>query len=240
MMMNATIQVTVANPQVYFSNASVGRRLPLTPGALQMSWDPLSMGTSLCPLVKPLSNMRCAPILKSRKPLHVCLAGGQGMMENNQDGSWTSFDKTMEQFKGQSLEDLFRQEIQKGGGGAKPPHGGGGGGGGSSGGSDDGRFGLSDETLQVVLATIGFLFVYICVIDGMELAKLARDGINYMITGKQSIRLKRAAYKWTRLYRMLTEKKEADKRQSENASTSSNTSYYRNAIRNYMEPNSDE
>ncbi|MED6107006.1 hypothetical protein PIB30_009854 [Stylosanthes scabra] len=241
-MMNATIQVTAAKPRICFSNASAGRRgLPFTPAALQMSWDPFSTGTSLCPPVKPLSGMRCAPLLRSQKPLHVCLAGGQGMMENNQDGSWSSFDKTMEQFKGKSLEDLFRQQIQKGGNGGKPPHGGGGGGGGSNlGGSGDGRFGMSDETLQVILATIGFLFVYICVIDGMELAKLARDGVNYMITGKQSIRLKRTIYKWTRRYKMLTRQQEADKRKSENKTTSSNTDYYRDAIRSYMKPNSDE
>ena len=84
----------------------------------------------------------------------------------------------MEQFKGQSIEDLLRQQIQKGeycdngGSGAKPPRGGGGGGG--PGGSEDGHFaGMSDETLQVILATIGFMFlvlslslslsVYVCV-----------------------------------------------------------------------------
>ena len=83
-------------------------------------------------------------------------------------------------------------------------------------------------------------FQYICVIDGMELAKLARDCINYLITGKQSVRLKRATYKWIRFYKNLTEKKEADKHQLENAPTWNNPDYYRDAIRNCMKPNSDE
>lgn len=73
----------------------------------------------------------------------------------------------MENFKGQSIEDVLREEIQKrqnyenGGNGTKPPgRGGGGDGSGSPGGSEDGRFaGMSDETLQVVLATIGFILL---------------------------------------------------------------------------------
>ena len=71
---------------------------------------------------------------------------------------------------GQSTEDLFQQQIQKGeycdngGHGAKPPLGGGdGSGSGILGGSKDGCFaGMLDETFQVVLATIGFMFLVLC------------------------------------------------------------------------------
>lgn len=73
----------------------------------------------------------------------------------------------MEKFKGKSIEDVLRKQIQKGeyfdngGSGAKPPgsDGGGGGDGGSgspdgTGGSEDESFlGIQDETLQVILAT---------------------------------------------------------------------------------------
>lgn len=63
----------------------------------------------------------------------------------------------MGQWKGQSIEDILRQQMEKGGSGGKPPGGRGGGGGSdsSSGGSD----GMSNETLQVVLASVCFILM---------------------------------------------------------------------------------
>lgn len=72
----------------------------------------------------------------------------------------------MEKFKGQSIEDVLRQQIEKGeyfdkgGSGVKPPGSGGGGGSEGPGESDDESFGGTlDETIQVLLATFGFIFL---------------------------------------------------------------------------------
>lgn len=48
----------------------------------RVAFDPLYV-TSLCLRPKSLSRSQCQPVLISRQPLHICLAGGQGMMENN-------------------------------------------------------------------------------------------------------------------------------------------------------------
>lgn len=68
--------------------------------------------------------------------------------------------------KGQSIEDVLRQQIQKqefydGDGGKSPPRRGGGGRGegGSGESGDEGVSGIIDETVQVVLATIGFILL---------------------------------------------------------------------------------
>jgi hypothetical protein len=55
-----------------------------------------------------------------------------------------------------SLQEKIRKGEYSGGSGSKPPGGRGSGGGGNSDGSEEG---MSDETLQVVFATIGFIFV---------------------------------------------------------------------------------
>ncbi|KAK7279416.1 hypothetical protein RJT34_24468 [Clitoria ternatea] len=193
----------------------------------------LSM-TSLRLAPKPSSGLLCLPIVKSRKPLHVCLAGGQGMMENNERNS---LEKAMEQFKGQSLEDILRQQMGKGGSGGKPPRGGGGGG--NSGGSDNGGFGgMSDETLQVVLATIGFIFLYMNVINGLEFAKLFRDFINFLCGRGQSVRLKRALYKWVVLSKFMTERKEGVKNGLKKVSTwRFNPDFFRGVLRHHMKSN---
>jgi hypothetical protein len=55
-----------------------------------------------------------------------------------------------------SLQEKIQKGEYSGGSGSKPPGGRGSGGGGNSDGSEEG---MSDETLQVVFATIGFIFV---------------------------------------------------------------------------------
>jgi len=143
-------------------------------------------------------------------------------MEGGNGGSpWQALKNIFGRFKGKSLEDELRQQLEKkqfyddSGSGIKRPPGGGGGGGDGGDGSgeseDEGLAGIIDETVQVILATIGFIFLYVYIITGEELTRLAKDYIKYLFGGNQSNRLRRAMYKWGRFYKKMTEKKKYDK-----------------------------
>lgn len=97
----------------------------------------------------------------------------------------------MQNFKGQSIEDILQKQIQKGeysgGSGSKPP-GGRGGGGSGPGGSEDGGFaGMSDDTLQIVLATIGFIFVVLFLSLPLSLLSVFPCSLNLLIHLKSSL-----------------------------------------------------
>ncbi|OWM64110.1 hypothetical protein CDL15_Pgr018681 [Punica granatum] len=157
-------------------------------------------------------------MLKDRQLVPFGLFGGKGKSEEGNEGSaWKSLEKAMGSFgKNQSIEDVLRQQIEKqeffddGNTGGKPPRQGGGGGGDLGGTEDEGFAGILDETLQVVLATLGFIFLYVYIISGEELTRLAKDYIKFLFGGSKSVRLRRAMYKWGRFYKRLTEKKEVD------------------------------
>uniref|UniRef100_A0A2N9IVN8 Glycine-rich protein n=1 Tax=Fagus sylvatica TaxID=28930 RepID=A0A2N9IVN8_FAGSY len=211
----STTQITGYQPKTCFRNVPQLHRLYSKPCVLPALPNRFPR-SSLSPIVNASRRQQCVPVSKYQRSMPVCLFGGKGKMGGDNGGSpWNAFQNVMGRFKGKSVEDVLRQQIEKkeyvddGGKGRKPPPGGGSGNGGDgSGGSEDEDLaGILDETVQVILATIGFIFLYIYIITGEEIARLAKDYIKYLFGGSQSARLKRAMYKWGRFYKRMTEKK---------------------------------
>ncbi|XP_057740942.1 uncharacterized protein LOC130958070 [Arachis stenosperma] len=248
----STAQVTACFPGIYVKNASRLHQLHPKPCVLRMSLDPCSsISLSLRP--ETSFGLKYWSNSKSRQPLHICFAGGEGMMQNTDESSpWKSLEKAMERFKGQSesIEDVLRQQLNKGeyydggDGGAKPPGGEGGGGGGSPGDSDGPEDGSSEEgtlgdSIEFILATFGFIFMYIYILAGAELTKLARDYIKYLFGRKPSVRLRNAMEDWGELYQSLTQKVDVDEYWLEKTILDTPTMWhdpddYREAIDNYL------
>lgn len=78
-----TIQVAASHPGICVRKKYQPHHFLSTPHGLSMNANPLSK-TFLIPRAKSSSGLQCVPVLKSRKPLHVCLAGGKGMMDNSE------------------------------------------------------------------------------------------------------------------------------------------------------------
>ncbi|KAL6903583.1 hypothetical protein ACP4OV_004396 [Aristida adscensionis] len=125
--------------------------------------------------------------------------------------SMESLNKAMAQAKRQrSIQDLLLEQIDKirghgsgGNGGNKNRYGGGGG----SDGPEEESFKESlYELIQILLATVAFILVYIHIIRGEELYRLARDYTRYMVTGKRTARLKRAMLNWRDFSESITKK----------------------------------
>ncbi|KAH0460251.1 hypothetical protein IEQ34_010914 [Dendrobium chrysotoxum] len=138
----------------------------------------------------------------------ICLFGGKGNSRGeNKTFSWDSLKDALKGLrKEKTIQEMLRDQMRQrefggDGGDGNPP---GRGGGGADGTEDEGFAGVLDETLQVVLATLAFLFVYINIIKGAELTKLARDYIRYLFGGVPSMRLKRVMDKWKRAYDKLS------------------------------------
>ncbi|CAI0396887.1 unnamed protein product [Linum tenue] len=143
---------------------------------LESSWRTLTPLKVLRPAAKTSTYLSFALVPKlrhhnltakyPRKSL-VCLLGGKDKPEGENEGSpLKSLGNAFGSFQGKSVEDVLKEQMQKqefydggGGGGGSPPRGGGGGGGASGGSQDDDLPGVLDETLQVVLATVGFILL---------------------------------------------------------------------------------
>ncbi|KAJ0259266.1 Uncharacterized protein HA466_0056450 [Hirschfeldia incana] len=212
-----------------------------------------SVSTLFSPL---LSHMRTG---KWKQSSAVCLFGG-GKDKFNGGGDEISPWKAIEKAMGKkSVEDMLRDQIQKKdfydaeSGGNAPPRGGGGGGGnggerpeGSGGGGEDGGLaGIADETLQVVLATLGFIFLYTYIINGEELLKLARDYFRFLTGKPKTVRLSRALDGWNRIMATLAKPKEYDEYWLEKAIINTPTWYdspekYKEVLKAYVDSKNDE
>ncbi|KAE8720251.1 Tetratricopeptide repeat-like superfamily protein [Hibiscus syriacus] len=203
----------------------------------------------------PLSNHnRYVSVSKCRRGNTLCrLEGEDKPAGGNEDSPWKAIEKAVGNFgKQQSIEDVLRKQMEKQeyaseGGGKNPPGGGGGGGGEDEfGGSEDESLsGILDETLQMVLATIGFIFLYVYILTGEEIARLAKDYLKYLFGGNKSVRLRRAMYQWRAFFAKLTEKKEYDQFWLEKAIITTPTWYdspdkYREILNSYIEYEEDD
>ncbi|CAN6678553.1 unnamed protein product [Malus baccata var. baccata] len=260
-----TVQITSCQPSNYFRNPSQSPRLSSNLYFLPKCLVGTSLKTKCNAQIQQrcmavLKNQQCRVVSKYHRSAPVCLLGGKGKNESgDEDSPWKALEKAMGNFKKEgSIEDVLRQQIEKneffeekgGGRGGKGSGGGGGGGGGDglggSGGSEgEGFSGIMDETLQVVLATVGFIFLYVYIISGEEITRLAKDYIKFVFSGSKSIRLTRAMQQWGSFIRTLTEKKEYDKFWLEKAILTTPTAYdtpekYRNLLRSNLEPDSDD
>lgn len=208
------------------------------------------MSTQFSPL---LNHRRRGPSGKQRQGSAVCSLSGKDKSDGSDEISpWKAIEKAMGK---KSVEDLLREQMQKkdyydGGSSNNPPRGGSGGGGnggeGSEGsGEDDGVAGIVDETVQVVLATLGFIFLYVYIISGEELIRLARDYIKYLFGGTKSVRLTRAMEGWSRFVEQMSPRRVYDEYWLEKAIINTPTWYdspekYRRVLRSYVESNADE
>ncbi|OVA03152.1 hypothetical protein BVC80_733g28 [Macleaya cordata] len=200
------MQITACGPIAKSKNICPSRHLSASLSCVSPSYAIQLLGTPSRPASNASSYQKCTT---------VCLFGGKGKPENDNDASspWKSLEKAMGGLgKEKSIQDILREQMQNqefgdggGGLGGPPPSGGGDGSGGSE---DEGFVGILDELLQVILATAGFIFLYVYIISGEELTRLAKDFIKFLFTRRKSIRLTRAMARWGRAYRRMTKKDE--------------------------------
>ncbi|KAL9681481.1 hypothetical protein QQ045_013266 [Rhodiola kirilowii] len=140
----------------------------------------------------PLRLAANASVYKLRSP--VCLFGGKGKPGDISEPLWGGLRKAMDSFKkGPSVEDMLKKQIQKqeyaddGDGSGRPPN------------SNDGYGGSGEddfsekfeEFIQVMLATLAFIFLYIFIIDGQSVIQILKDMVRFLFGARDSVRLQR-------------------------------------------------
>ncbi|CAF2301239.1 BnaA04g25250D [Brassica napus] len=217
---------------------------------------PIRATASVSTLFSPLLSHRRSG--KGKQSSAVCLFGGKDKSNGgggDEISPWKAIEKAMGK---KSVEDMLRDQIQKKdfydteSGGNAPPRGGGGGGNGGErpegpgGGGEDGGFaGIAEETLQVVLATLGFIFLYTYIINGEELMKLARDYFRFLTGKPKTVRLTRALDGWNRFMETMSKPREYDEYWLEKAIINTPTWYdspdkYKQVLKAYVDSKTDE
>ncbi|KAL3851474.1 hypothetical protein ACJIZ3_013356 [Penstemon smallii] len=183
--------------------------------AFQLNKESIYLGTKLHKIPRKLTYATS----RYQQTAPVCLFGGKDKSENGNEGSpWKALEKVMGNFKkSPSVEDLLKQQIQKqeyydGGDGGGDGGGGGGAGGGDGFGEaeDESLSGKWDEFVQVFLATLGFVFLYIYIIEGEEITVLAKDLTKFLFKRQMSIRLRRLMSQWKRFFQRMREEEYYD------------------------------
>ncbi|XP_076911891.1 uncharacterized protein LOC143570008 [Bidens hawaiensis] len=163
------------------------------------------------------SSKRCTELMKCNT-LHkrsaycyqqctpVCSFGGKEDYKNDNEGGspWKSIEKAMSSFKKEpSLEDVLRQQMERqeyydgdppGGGG----DGGGDGGGGFGGTDDEGFDGLLDDILQVTLAILELIVLYLYIIRRDQLKLFIRSIFDFIL-GKKGPPIRTIMYAFAEL-----------------------------------------
>ncbi|RLM66567.1 uncharacterized protein C2845_PM16G12310 [Panicum miliaceum] len=150
----------------------------------------------------------------------------------NDPFSMKSLNKAMAQAKRpRSLQDLLSEQMAKirgqgsgGNGGNKNRYGGSGGG--SDGPEDESFKDSLYEMIQILIATIAFILVYVHIIRGEELYRLARDYTRYLVTAKRTSRLKRAMLNWRDFSERITKKDSAQEEDYYGRSVSSESAWW--------------
>ncbi|XP_059658256.1 uncharacterized protein LOC132304539 [Cornus florida] len=214
----SSIQFTACLPTFNVTNLPIPRIAPARVSPLCRTSLRFTTCPSTCQFPR-LSNMSLKLTTSAssyQRHTPVCLYGGKEKSEKGNEASpWKALEKVMGSFKKEpsSVEDLLRQQIEKqeyfddGGSGGS----GSGGGGGFGGSEDEGADGIWNEVLQVILATVGFIFLYILIIDGEDIIRISLDFIKFIFGGKKSIRLSRLMSQWGMYYQNLTRKRQVQK-----------------------------
>ncbi|CAM0945321.1 unnamed protein product [Alopecurus aequalis] len=169
-----------------------------------------SCALGLCKLEKQIYPRLVLVAASHKRLTPVCATSGKGNPDIDNDPFMDHLKKAIDDAKKpRPIQDVLKEKLamlreQASGGGGR--NGNRRGSNGGSGGPEDESFKESlDEIVQVILATVAFILVYIHIIRGEELYRLARDYTRYLVTGKRTARLKRSMQQWRNFSEKFTQ-----------------------------------